>query len=172
MAAQRKQAFEQNGQWLAMTPTERAQWEQDQNKWKAQQEATKWEQGYKDRALNQQDELTRMRRGLDNQERADRLTAQRSGRIGQFISTSYENAIKRQLSMLGDLEELTPEQKADALAQAPIAALRELGPRLLSAAQAAGIKLERDPAGGFIIDGQKFTNPDEANMYLLGQLGG
>lgn len=107
--------------------------------------------------------------------RGDATAAAAAGRRGQFVSSSYENAIRRRLPDQATLSEMDPKQREELVGAAQQAALHEITPRLLAAARAAGLKIttpDQDATLGFSVNGVQLNDPNEFALYLLGELGG
>ena len=103
--------------------------------------------------------------GLQYAYRQDMLQDKDQARRGSFLNRSLENAITRRLP--GDKMEWTPELTS----QAEQLALKELAPRMLEMARAAGVRVVTPDESGalnqFEINGQTFSDPESAIRYLL-----
>jgi len=172
LAAGRKQLYVEGGRQLYMTPTEKANWD-------VEQENLRLDRGFKEKQLGQQERLTnaqiamqRDTRNAANQARQDAIEAAKSGRVGGFVQRSFQDAVKNRLGVMGDMEMMDEPTRNAAISSAYQAAAADIGPLLFSAAQQAGVKIDRGPNGEVLIDGLAFTDPVKANMHLLGMLGG
>lgn len=165
--ASRKQIFEEDGQQLHMTPTEYAQWKR-QNEL-ADEDRRIRELGITE-SSNARVEAARLAAEARRDSRGDRQSDFRA----RFVQDSYEKAIARRMPPREAMEDMDEATRNRVVSEAAGGAVDELAPRLMAAAQQAGVKVEEipGPPRQMRVGEQLFDDPREGMYYLMTMLGG